>query len=715
MWHINETSFNPESQHHKETIFTIGNGYLCTRGAFEEGYPDEHRATFVHGVFDDTPIVFTELANAPDWLSLQIILNGERFSLDQGTLEKFERSLDMRSGVLTRNVRWRSPTGLGVTVRFERFISLANEHLLYLRCQITPEFDGMVEIHTALTNYSDNEGLAHWRLLEQGLSNVDNQVAYLHARTRVTQIQLALSMRVKTSPRARIAFWNASNAPTFDLKFTARHGKMIAVDKIVGVATSRDVGDPLALAIEHAANAPAWDKALEAQIQAWAEEWKRSDVVIEGDNEAQLAVRFSLFQLLIAAPRHDNRVNIGAKTLSGFGYRGHSFWDTEIFMLPFFIYSAPHIARNLLDYRYQRLPAAREKARANGFDGAQFPWESADTGTEVTPTWVPHFSDRTKLIRIWTGDIEIHISADIAYAAHLYWKVTCDDLWFAEKGAELILDTAKFWAARAEWNAEANYFEFNDVIGPDEYHDHVDNNFFTNYMACWNLKTALDILDWLKRTSPSKADELIQRLDLTPERLAKWTDIISRIFFSIGLNGLIEQFEGYFQRRDIDLAALEPRNISAQALFGIEGCNETQILKQPDVLMLQYLLHDEFSDEQVHLNYTYYTPRTDHTYGSSLGPSIQAIMACKVGKPDDAYEHFIRAGRADLRDVRGNAQDGIHGASAGGTWQAVVFGFAGLRLNENDWEIHPRLPSHWKRVKFNFYQRGELQTVDIQK
>ncbi len=178
---------------------------------------------------------------------------------------------------------------------------------------------------------------------------------------------------------------------------------------------------------------------------------------------------------------------------------------------------------------------------------------------------------------------------------------------------------------------------------------------------------------------------------------------------------MIEQFEGYFQRRDIDLAALEPRNISAQALFGIEGCNETQILKQPDVLMLQYLLHDEFSDEQVHLNYTYYTPRTDHTYGSSLGPSIQAIMACKVGKPDDAYEHFIRAGRADLRDVRGNAQDGIHGASAGGTWQAVVFGFAGLRLNENDWEIHPRLPSHWKRVKFNFYQRGELQTVDIQK
>jgi kojibiose phosphorylase len=456
-----------------------------------------------------------------------------------------------------------------------------------------------------------------------------------------------------------------------------------------------------------------WSTAHQANASAWADEWARTDVVIEGDDEAQLAIRFNLFQMLIAAPRHDDRVNIGAKTLSGFGYRGHAFWDTDIFMLPLFTYTLPHIAKNLLNYRYHTLPAARAKAKAKGFAGAQFAWESADTGEEVTPTWVPHFADKTKLVRIWTGDIEIHISADIAYAAHQYWQLTSDDAWFIEKGAELVLDTAKFWAVRAEWNADTGCYEYNDVIGPDEYHDHVDNNAFTNRMAQWNLQTALDTLDWLQTHAPAKAEALSDKLQLDSQTLAHWRDVIEKMYLPVASDGLIEQFEGYFQRKDIDLAALEPRAVSAQAYFGIEGCNETQILKQPDVLMMQYLLRDHYSDEAVRVNYAYYAPRTDHTYGSSLGPSIMAIMACEVGRPDDAYEHFIRAARADLRDVRGNARDGIHAASAAGTWQSVVFGFGGLRVTSEGWTTHPCLPHHWKRLAFKFFHRGKLQEVDL--
>ena len=567
----------------------------------------------------------------------------------------------------------------------------------------------------------DNEGIAHWQWMSQGLlpsptgkGAGSEGIAYLHTRTRASMIDLAAAMRVETSRTPhQSAFWNAQSVPTFRFAFEARRGESITVDKFVGVATSRDTEDPILMAVEHAGSAQSWKSALEAHQQAWEREWDRTDIQIDGDDEAQIAIRFNLFQLLIAAPRHDNRVNIGAKTLSGFGYRGHSFWDTEIFMLPLFIYTAPHIARNLLDYRYERLPAAREKARANGFEGAQFPWESAGTGEEVTPTWVPHFSERGTLVRIWTGDIEIHISADVAYAACLYWKVTGDDSWFIEKGAELVLDTARFWASRAEWDANENRYEYNDVIGPDEYHDHVDNNAYTNHMARWNIQTALDVLDWLKTHAPSKAEELTQQLELNLERLDKWNEVLSRMYLPTREDGVIEQFEGYFQRREVDLAALEPRHISAQVLFGIEGCNETQVLKQPDVLMVQYLLRNQFTDEQVQINYDYYTPRTDHTYGSSLGPSIQAIMACEVGKPDDAYEHFIRAVRADLRDVRGNARDGIHGASAGGTWQAVVFGFGGLRISEAGWTMEPRLPRHWKRLSFKFYYRGEQQVVEL--
>jgi trehalose/maltose hydrolase-like predicted phosphorylase len=711
MWKITEETFDPEKQHHQETIFTIGNGYLATRGTFEEGYPDDSRATFVHGVFDDAPVVFTELANAPDWLPIHVYVNGQRFSLDAGAIEHFERQLDLRWGVLSRTVRWRSPLGDIATIRFERFASLADEHLLCVRCQVIPEFEGVVEIRAGLNGHMDNEGIAHWYWVGQG---EQNGVCSLCNSTRATEIELALAMRLNTLPTPlQTDYWDAPNVPTVRMSFPAKRGQTITVEKFVGVATSRDVAVPVDKAVEHALAAQSWETALEAHRQSWAHEWDRCDVEIEGDDEAQLAIRFNLFQLLIAAPRHDNRVNIGAKTLSGFGYRGHSFWDTEIFMLPLFICTAPEIARNLLDYRYQRLPGARQKAQANGYQGAQFPWESADTGEEVTPTWVPHYADRTQLIRIWTGDIEIHISADVAYAAHLYWQVTGDDQWFMEKGAELILDTAKFWASRAEWDQEAKRYEFNDVIGPDEYHDHVDNNFYTNRMAKWNLQTARNVLDWLAEHAPSKAEELIQRLGLNSDVLAKWEDVMSKIYLAVHPDGLIEQFEGYFQRRDVNLASLEPREISAQLLFGIEGCNETQILKQPDVLMLQYLLREEFTDEQVRVNYDYYTARTDHTFGSSLGPSIQAIMACEVGKPDDAYEHFIRAVRADLRDVRGNAGDGIHGASAGGTWQAIVRGFGGLRVTSEAWSTHPRLPKHWKRLSFRFMHRGKLQIVDI--
>lgn len=712
MWTINEDTFYPDRQHHKETLFTIGNGYLSTRGAFEEGFPGDRRSTFVHGVFDDVPIVFTELVNAPDWLPLAVYLDGERFSLDSGTLHNYRRTLDMKSGLLTRQVRWVSPFGKGIDLIFERFASLADEHLLCLRCRAVPDYAGRLEFRASLNGNTENEGFAHWRWVEQGLHRGD--IVFLRDRTRKTGHDLALAMQIKSTQRPDTdVFCDVENMPTRMLSFTAVCGEEIIVEKYVGVATSRDSSDPVSLAIAHVSQSSGWDQTFTAHREAWQAEWDRMDITIEGDDEAQLAVRTSLFQLFIAAPRHDDRVNIGAKTLSGFGYRGHSFWDTELFMLPVFIYTAPHIARNLLNYRYQRLSAAHDKACRNGYEGAQFPWESADTGEEVTPTWVPHYSDRTKTIRIWTGDIEIHISADIAFAACLYWRVTGDNDWFAAKGAEMVLDTAKFWASRAEWNPSTENYEYNDVIGPDEYHDHVDNNYYTNYMARWNLKIALEVLDYLQAEAPNRLEELKSCLNLTAERLAAWKDVIARVYLPVQPDGLIEQFEGYFKRQDIDLAALEPRQISAQVYFGIEGCNDTQVLKQPDVLMLPYLMWDEFDRRSAKLNYDYYSPRTDFSFGSSLGPSIQATLSSRLGDSQTAYEYFMQAVRADLYDLRGNSGDGIHGASAGGIWQAVVLGFSGLKLFTDHWEVHPCLPPHWKRLSFHFTHLGQPQIVDI--
>ena len=680
----------------------------------EEGYPGDRGATFIHGVFDAARNVNTEIVNEPDWLPLSVYLNGERFALNRGTVESYRRVLDLRHSILTRTVAWQSPAGDRATLTFERLASLADPHLLLLRCHVTPDFSGTVEFRAALNGHTDNLGVVHSYWVDQGQQD---GVIYLQNRTRESNTQVVYAMRVDLAAGHEFsrAVWEVENKPSVMIRAEARPGKEIILDKQVGPYTSRDVSPDqvTATAIDHLKTAPAWDQAVQDNNAAWEREWERSQVIVEGDVDAQRAILYNLYQLLIVAPRHDNRVSIGAKALSGFGYRGHAFWDTEVFMLPFFTYTAPDIARNLLDYRYRHLDAARAKARSNGCEGAQYAWESAANGDEVTPSWIPDPSDRRQPIRIWTGDIEIHISADIAYAVHQYWRVTGDDTWFIEKGAEIILDTAKFWAARAEWNAEQQRYEYNDVIGPDEYHDHVNNNAFTNRMAQWNLSTALQVLEWLQAAAPARADALTVQLDLTPARLDQWRDVIARVYIPVQASGLIEQFDGYFGLKPVYMAALEPRDISTQQLFGIAGSNERQAVKQPDVLMLLYMLREQYADEIVHVNYDYYAPRTDVTYGSSLGPGIQAIMACEADKIDDAYRLFKLAAESDLYDLRNNAGDGIHAASAGATWQAAVFGFGGLRVTERGWSVRQRLPPHWKRLAFGFYFKGEWQQVDI--
>jgi kojibiose phosphorylase len=715
-WVLSEGSFEPSKQHHAETIFTIGNGYLGTRGAFEEGYPGEVRSTLIHGVFDDAPVVFTELVNAPDWLELEILLAGERFSLDGGELLAYTRSLDLKEVVLRRDLRWSSPQGRVTHLVFERFASLADRHLCGLRVSITAEnYAGRIEIRAGLNGECANLAYKHWEWLDQGLRG---STAWLHCRTRSSQIELAAGLSLSLAPGgkpARLARWDVHNHPTLAISAQAGRNETVTAVKWVTYHASREEKGTLRRCLRSLRRLPAldWNAAREAHVLAWQAEWQQSDVVIEGDDQAQLAVRFNVFQLLAAGPRDDEHASIGAKTLSGYGYRGHSFWDTETFMLPFFTYTHPEIARNLLSYRWHNLAGARAKAQANGYKGAQFPWESAATGEEVTPTWVQDHHDRTKLIRIWTGDIEIHISADIAYAVWQYWQATGDEAFVLQRGAELILETARFWHSRLEWNAELERFEISDVIGPDEYHDHVDNNVYTNSIAHWNLESGLKLAAWMSEVHPPDWRRLRRRLRLNEAELDGWRAVMDRIYVPFDpQTKLIEQFEGYFSRRDADLAGLEPRSESAQVIFGIEGINETQIIKQPDVLMLMYLLPELYDQETQRANFDYYNLRTDHTFGSSLGPSIQAIMACRVGNPS-AYEHFMRAALADLNDVRNNAGDGIHGASAGGIWQAVVFGFGGLRLTPDSWSTKPRLPQHWTRLVFKFMQRGKLQRVEI--
>lgn len=712
---VTQDSFDPARQHQLETVFTTGNGYFASRGTFEETYPGEVKLTLAHGLYDDMPIAFTELANLPDWLDMSITINGQPFRLDQGQVLHFQRRLYLRQALLQREVRWQAPDGTILALTFERFMSYAQEHVGAIRLLVTA-VNGpcQVAVLTGINGHVSNEDLLHWHHLEQG--HESPKTAWLHTRTRHTELELATAATVHTT--ALLSPQNCPGQPRLQAVETLQPGQTLQVDKLVSYAASRDqLPDAVGVvsrALAYLQN-QTYDALKTAHLAAWDKVWQDADVIIEGDDEAQLAIRFALYQLIVAAPQHDDRVSIGAKTLSGFGYRGHVFWDTEIFVLPFFSHVLPHLARNMLLYRYHTLPGARQKASANGFRGAQFAWESAATGEEVTPTWVPDFSGKG-LVRIWTGDIEIHISADIAFALHQYWQVTGDDAFMRDYGAEIILDTARFWGDRAEREEaeDGHRYAFRDVIGPDEYHDHVDNNAYTNRMAQWHLKTALEILDWLRQEYPEHATALIRHLDFTPELLAHWQDVIDHIILNHDpATGLILQFDDFFQRQPVDWSAYEGRSKSMQVLLGIEGANASQVIKQADVIMLLCLLRDQYDAETWQTNWDTYMPLTDHSYGSSLGPSFHAWAACEMGCPGEAYEHFMLAARADLADIRGNAAEGIHAASAGGLWQAIAFGFAGLRLRDEDYLVTPRLPAHWRRLAFKFYQKGQPRWIDI--
>jgi beta-phosphoglucomutase len=712
-WIVTEAEFDPTCLHHHETVFTLGNGYLGTRGAFEEGYPHAWPATFVHGVYDDVSIFYTELANCPDWLPLTIFVEGERFQLHRGEVLHYQRQLDLRRGVLSRDVRWRSPAGRTVDLHFERLASLDDPHTLAIHCEITPaNFAGPIEARASINGYPDNLGIMHWEWLDQGRAG---DTIWLRVCTRQSAIELGMAARLTVSGASgiEVTAWDSQGRPTLTATFQGQAGQTVILEKTVTLVTSRETDAPAQTARQKLTELAHYTALLAAHEAAWDKMWQDSDVLIEGDAKAQLAVRYNLFQTLIAAPHHDDRVSIPAKTLSGFGYRGHVFWDTDIFIVPFLTHTQSELARNLLTYRYRTLPGARRKAKAEGYEGAMFAWESADTGDETTPKWVPG-PQGEEWVRIWCGDIELHITADVAYAAWRYWQATDDDDWMRDYGAEILLDTAVFWGSRAEWNQGRGCYEIHDVIGPDEYHEHVDNNAFTNRMVQWHLETALETLAWLRQEFPEKTAKLERQLNLTPERLRRWADIIGcMLVLHDHESDLIEQFEGFFELEDVDLAAYEPRRQSMPAILGLDGVNQRQVIKQADVLMLLYLLRDRYDRQTLQTNWDYYTPRTDHTCGSSLGPAVQAILACDLGNPQAAYEHFIRAALVDLEDTRGNASAGIHAASAGGVWQAVVFGFGGIRLTEACPVATPHLPPGWTRLKFRLQHRGQWYDFDL--
>jgi trehalose/maltose hydrolase-like predicted phosphorylase len=735
LWQVSEDSLRNDLKQiqSQETAFTIGNGYFCTRGVFEEGYPHETAATLLFGVFDTVPISKEELANAPNWVGIKLFVNGERFRLDKGTLLAYTRTLDIQIGVLHRTVLWESPAGVRVRVASDRFASLADEHLGIIRYTVTIEAspeDQPVEVvlRAGFDVGVGNYDLMHWDSQDQGHTA---DLLWLQSETKHTGVSLAQTMSFVTdTPDAQTDFIDSDTAPSIHLTSSLAPGASLTAEKTVMFYTSRDADNPLYTATtqhQELLNTTAkdtnisdnavfvYDAQLVKQQEAWSVYWQQADVIIEGDDKAQIGVRYSIYQLRINASDHDSRYSIAAKGLTGFGYRGHIFHDTEIFMLPFFTYVLPNIARNLLLYRYRLLPAARRKAARNGYAGAQYPWESTLSGEETTPPSIVH-PETGEVIPVLNGFIELHITSSIAHALWEYWQITADDDFMCNYGVELLVSTALFWDSRAEKNKHNHDYEITNVIGPDEWHEHVNNNAHTNIMAQNNIENALIAFQWLKTTAPTKAAALAKQLDLTDERLAHMQDVQEHIKIPMDAQtDLIEQFDGFFELPKLDLEKYQGRKDSYQAILGVKDIQKYQIIKQADVLMLLTMLRQEFDKRTKEVNWDYYFPITDHDYGSSLTPALHAILGNELGHTEEAYHMFMKGALVDLENLRGNTPEGVHAACAGAVWQAVIFGFAGLRVTSDGCTTSPHWPANWQRIAFQFKHKGEPIKVDLRR
>jgi kojibiose phosphorylase len=483
-------------------------------------------------------------------------------------------------------------------------------------------------------------------------------------------------------------------------------GETVHLDRMLGVFSSRDAANPAKAACDHIASTRArgFRAATGAHVDAWCRKWEAADVRIVGDEKAQRALRFASYHLIAVANPEDAHVSIGARGLTGEAYRGHVFWDTEIYMLPFYVCTDPPAARALLMYRYHTLDAARRKAKAQGYDGALYAWESADTGDEVAPQRVVAPDGRLVVIR--TGEREHHISADVAYGVWQYWRATGDDAFMMSAGAEILIETARFWASRVQVEPDGRA-HIRQVIGPDEYHELVDDNAYTNVMAAFNLERAADAAAILSREQSDHWQRLSARLGLADDAPRSWRALAAKLVTGFDTaTKLFEQFAGYFQLEEVDATAHQGCPTPVDVCLGAERVGRSKVIKQADVVALSALLWDKWPVAVHKANFRYYEPRTGH--GSSLSPGLHALVAARLGDAASAQAYFRQAAEIDLANNMGNAAGGVHMGALGSLWQATVFGAAGLQLREDGIAVGPHLFPGWAELAFPAQWRGRL-------
>jgi len=723
LWNVVQKNYDAKENRKYETLFTLANGYKGLRGAFEFSKLGD-RGNLIAGVFDKNTAQVTEIVNCQDPLALNIYAEDELIDLDRCEVLSFSRNLNMKDGILRASFEVKTTKGRIVGITTERFLSRSNVHRWAAKYTIKPiNFNGKVFVENIIDGTMTNSTFnpvnvtKHFKIIEA--FDLKPGIA-LKSETIDKEIEIVEGSCIKglgeKGNLLKERKYNQFGEKVRELyQVFAEEGKEYTIHKLGATFSSRDSKDYLnALLKEELDNFLyyGYEKEKEDHIKKWDEIWQEIDIKIEGDNEAQIGLRFNLFHLAASAYEGDDKVSIAAKALHGEGYKGHVFWDTETFMLPFFIYTRPKVARALLMYRYNNLKGARINAAQNGFKGAQFPWESADEGIEVTPKWGEDYYGNP--VRIWTGDEEYHINSDITFGIWEYYRATGDKNFLINYGIEIFLDTSKFWHSRVEYNKQKDRYEISRVIGPDEFHEHVDNNVYTNYLAKWSINKSLELVKWVKNEDEAIFTKLCTKLGLNNTDFEAWEDIQNKIYIPRSEDGkLIEQFQGYFNLKQYPITEHDENGMPIwPESVSLDKLGETQLIKQADIIMLMLLLSEEFDEDTRRENYRYYEKRTMHK--SSLSPSIYSIMGLSIGDTQNAYKYFIKAIKTDLDDNQGNAECGLHAANTGGAWQSAVFGFGGLTVDKNQkLNLNPWLPKEWEKLSFNINWRGSKVTVSV--
>lgn len=702
-----------------ETLFHVANGYIGVRGNFEEGYDEGHhtiRGTYINGFYDLSEVKYGEklqgfiekkqkIINVTDVQGIELFIDGDRFSLFEGEVLDYKRVLDMRGGFTNRHIRWQSPKGHILEIDIKRMASFVKQELFVIEYRIKSiNYEGeVILVSTQVGEVSNYFNPNDPRVAAESEKHLtvkaikrEDHVDFICSKTNSSGLSTVSAVKHIISTRSEIESTSDTRSLTSRIKLSIKAGgieKLIKYCIFTDSIRHPDCYQGAAISMHEAVKIPLQElyRAQEKYLDTF---WDKADVTIEGDLMLQQGIRFSIFQLLQSVGK-DKYSNIAAKGLSGEGYEGHYFWDTEIYMLPFFLLTNPSIAKNLLNYRYEKLEDARQNARLLGHQkGALYPWRTI-SGSECSG-YFP------------SGSAQYHINADIAYMFVQYYLATGDTDFMAEKGAEVLIETARLWMDTGHYVKGS--FRIDAVTGPDEYTCIVNNNYYTNIMAKYNLHWAAHLYQLLKQNNKMK--RLADKINMAEEEIQSWREASEKMYLPYNEElDINPQDDSFLSKAQWDFENTPSNQYPLLLHYHPLYIYRHQVCKQADTVLAHFLLEDEQDLQTIQNSFEYYEKITTHD--SSLSTCIFSIVASKLGNVEKAYEYFMQTTRLDLDNTHHNTKDGIHTANMGGTYMGIVYGFAGLRIKEAGLFFNPVIPQKWEGYGFKVCYQSRVIEVQI--